>query len=153
MKFTTLALLGALSKIRSPRRFSTRYARQVLKLHEMNVEIERPKILAARRLNDAVRQRKSPFSQAESSNTKNDKTLVRASSAATRAKQPSRAARLLTAFPAGQGEEELALGSTPPGAGMRYETSQQHWRSLHRDYSMPCLLPMLHGEDYPSFPG
>lgn len=42
---------------------------QVLKLHEMNVGIERPKLLAARRLGEALKQRQLSISAAEASNT------------------------------------------------------------------------------------
>ncbi|CAM9675644.1 unnamed protein product, partial [Scytosiphon promiscuus] len=108
-----------MATIRRKRELSRRLGevQKILKLHRMNVEIERPKLLAARRLNDAVLQRKSPLSKAEGSHKKNDKTLERASSAATRVKPPPQAARLLTATSVGQGGEDSTPGNMPFSAG------------------------------------
>ncbi|CAM9142413.1 unnamed protein product, partial [Hapterophycus canaliculatus] len=84
---------------------------KILKLHAMNVEIERPKLLAARRLNDAVEQSESPLPAAEASNKKNHRTSGRAGSAAVRVKTPSAPTRLVQPSPAGQGEEGAGEGT------------------------------------------
>ncbi|CAM9398531.1 unnamed protein product [Ectocarpus fasciculatus] len=89
---------------------------KILKLHEMNVEIERPKLLAARRLGNAVQQREAPVSAADTS-SKTKRIQGGASVAALlRSTTASGSASLLKPPPRDEDEDEPPLGTS--GAAM-----------------------------------
>ncbi|CAM9624757.1 unnamed protein product [Ectocarpus sp. 6 AP-2014] len=97
----------------------------ILKLHEMNVEIERPKLLAARRLGSAVQQREAPLPAADT--TSKPKRLPGGGSVAAllRSATTSGTTSLLKAPPPGEEDEDeppqgpspAVLGPPPLAAG------------------------------------
>ncbi|CBJ48596.1 conserved unknown protein [Ectocarpus siliculosus] len=91
---------------------------KILKLHEMNVEIERPKLLAARRLGSAVQEREAPLPAADT--TSKAKRLPGGGSVAAllRSTTASGTTSLLKAPPPGEeGEDEPPQGPSPAVSG------------------------------------
>eukprot|EP00752_Nemacystus_decipiens_P013301 g11781.t1 len=89
---------------------------KVLKLHEMNVEIERPKLLAARRLGEAFRQRQLSLSAAAASN-EGEGTVDTGMANAARSAKSSRTTNLRKQPPADPGGEDSPLGGVGPISG------------------------------------
>lgn len=92
---------------------------QVLKLHEMNVEIERPKLLAARRLGEAFKQRQLSLSAAAASNEEeaaSDTSL--GTTKLPRSETSSRVTNLLKASPEDEGADGPPLEDVPPRSGI-----------------------------------
>lgn len=93
------------------------YPIQVLKLHEMNVEIERPKLLAARRLGKAFKQRQLSVSTAAAPSEWEGTSDYPGAAKLPRSETSSGMTNLSKASPEGEG------GEMPPKSGIVDEGS------------------------------